>query len=73
MTRRALFVVLAIGLLAPAVSPGAAAAQAASDPTPPTVVVTRPAPGVVSGRVTLDVMAADDVGVAAVEYLLDGR
>jgi hypothetical protein len=44
-----------------------------SDTTPPTVAVTFPSPGAtVSGTVTVTASASDDVGVAAVQFQLDG-
>jgi hypothetical protein len=51
---------------------GLGAGTAAASDTPPTVVITSPPPGTVHGTVRLDVSAADDVGVTAVEYLVDG-
>ena len=44
-----------------------------SDTTPPTASVTAPAAGsVVSGNVTVSASASDNVGVAGVQFLLDG-
>ncbi len=43
-----------------------------ADPTPPTVSVTAPAPGSVSGALTVTANAADNVGVYGVQFLLDG-
>ena len=46
---------------------------AAPDTTPPTVSMTAPAGGVtVSGPVTVSANAADNIGVAGVQFLLDG-
>lgn len=44
----------------------------ASDVTPPTVALTSPPAGDVSGTVTLAAAASDDSGVAAVQFRLDG-
>ena len=50
-----------------------ASTPAAPDTTPPSAAVTAPAAGsVVSGNVTLSASATDNVGVAAVQFLLDG-
>src|SRR5262249_24672854 len=47
--------------------------QAVPDTTPPTVSLTAPASGsTVSGSVTVTASASDDVGVAGVQFLLDG-
>src|SRR4029453_11314437 len=46
---------------------------AAPDTTPPTVSVSAPAAGAtVSGAVSVSATAADNVGVAGVQFLLDG-
>ena len=46
---------------------------ASSDTTPPTVVMTSPAPGTtVSGSVAITASASDDVGVARVDFYRDG-
>ena len=50
----------------------AAAAVAAVDTTPPTVSLTAPPAGTVSGTVTLTANAADDVGVSGVQFLVNG-
>src|SRR5207245_4519636 len=43
------------------------------DVTPPTVSITAPAPGAtVSGRATVTASATDNVGVAGVQFQLDG-
>ena len=48
-------------------------AAATADATPPTVTVTVPAPNsYLSGVVTMTATAGDDVGVAGVQFLLDG-
>ena len=50
-----------------------ATTPAVSDTAPPSAAVTAPVPGsVVSGNVTLSASATDNVGVAAVQFLLDG-
>jgi hypothetical protein len=50
-----------------------ASAAAAADTTAPTVALTEPADGTtVSGTITVSATASDDVGVAAVQFLLDG-
>ncbi|MBI3043009.1 MAG: hypothetical protein HYY78_09315 [Betaproteobacteria bacterium] len=47
--------------------------NASADTTPPTVAVTSPASGAtVSGTITVTASASDDVGVAGVEFQLDG-
>lgn len=47
--------------------------QSVPDTTPPTVSITAPASGAtVSGTVTVTASASDDVGVAGVQFLLDG-
>ena len=44
-----------------------------ADPTPPTVALTTPASGAtVSGTITVSANASDNVGVAGVQFLLDG-
>jgi hypothetical protein len=43
-----------------------------SDTTPPTVSITSPAAGNVSGTVSITANASDNVGVAGVQYQLDG-
>ena len=49
------------------------ASNTAPDTTPPTVSMTAPAGGAtVSGTVTVSANAADNVGVAGVQFLLDG-
>jgi len=48
-------------------------AVASADATPPTVAVTAPAPGAtVSGTTSVTASASDNVGVAGVQFLLDG-
>jgi subtilisin family serine protease len=42
------------------------------DTTPPTATLSTPAAGTVSGTVTLTATASDDVGVARLEFLVDG-
>ena len=42
------------------------------DVTPPTVSLTAPAAGTVSGTVTLTANASDDVGVSGVQFLVNG-
>jgi hypothetical protein len=44
----------------------------ANDTTAPTVTMTSPAPGSVSGSVMVSATATDDVGIAGVQFLLDG-
>ncbi len=49
-------------------------ATPAVDNIPPTVFLTAPSPGaVISGPVTLTATAADNVGVAGVQFLIDGQ
>jgi glucose/arabinose dehydrogenase len=43
-----------------------------SDTTPPTVALTAPAAGAVSGTLNVTATASDDVGVAGVQFQLDG-
>jgi hypothetical protein len=43
-----------------------------NDLAPPTVAVTNPAAGTVSGTVTIAATAGDDIGVTSVQFLLDG-
>ena len=43
-----------------------------AETTAPTVSLTAPASGTVSGTVTLSATASDNVGVAGVQFLLDG-
>jgi hypothetical protein len=44
-----------------------------NDTTPPTVSITAPANGAtVSGKITLSATASDNVGVAGVQFLVDG-
>src|SRR3989449_1827506 len=51
----------------------AATVTVASDPTPPTVSITPPGSGaIVSGTTTVTASASDNVGVAGVQFLLDG-
>jgi hypothetical protein len=51
-----------------------APAVVTTDTTPPTVSITAPASGaVVSGTVTVSANATDDVGVAGVQFFLDGN
>ena len=51
----------------------ATATVVADDTTPPTVALTAPAPGAkVSGVTTVSATASDDVGVAGVQFRLDG-
>src|SRR5206468_2064857 len=42
------------------------------DTTPPVVSMTAPAAGPVSGSVTVSANASDNIGVAGVQFLLDG-
>jgi glucose/arabinose dehydrogenase/PKD repeat protein len=51
---------------------GEASGSATADTTAPSVSVTSPAAGTVSGAVTLKASASDDVGVAGVQFLVDG-
>ena len=44
----------------------------ANDSAAPTVAITSPAAGAVAGNVTVTAAASDDVGVAGVQFLLDG-
>lgn len=47
--------------------------KAAADTTPPTIAISAPAPGAtVSGQVSVSASASDNVGVASVQFLLDG-
>ncbi|HSD22658.1 MAG TPA: Ig-like domain-containing protein, partial [Anaeromyxobacter sp.] len=56
-----------------ALSATASATTLAPDSVPPTVSMTAPAAGAtVSGTVTVSASASDDVGVAGVQFLLDG-
>ncbi|HVQ58803.1 MAG TPA: LamG-like jellyroll fold domain-containing protein [Solirubrobacterales bacterium] len=51
-----------------------ASGTATADTNAPTgVAVTAPAPGTVSGTLTLKASASDDVGVAGVQFLIDGN
>jgi glucose/arabinose dehydrogenase len=59
----------AAGNLGPA--SGEASATATAD-NPPTVSLTAPSAGTVSGSVALKATAGDDVGVAGVQFLVDG-
>ncbi|HEX5430313.1 MAG TPA: Ig-like domain-containing protein [Patescibacteria group bacterium] len=43
-----------------------------SDTTPPTVSITAPSAGTVSGTITVSANASDNVGVAGVQFKLDG-
>jgi subtilisin family serine protease len=43
-----------------------------NDAAPPTVAVTSPVAGAVAGSVTVAALAADDVGVAGVQFMLNG-
>jgi hypothetical protein len=43
-----------------------------SDTTPPTVSIATPAPGNVSGTVTLTANASDNIGIASVQYFANG-
>jgi hypothetical protein len=49
-----------------------AVGTATADTTAPTVSLTAPAAGTVSGAVTLRATASDEVGVSGVQFLLDG-
>ena len=52
---------------------GAAGVEVTADTTAPTAALTSPATGAtLSGTVTLSAAASDDVGVTAVQFLLDG-
>jgi glutamine amidotransferase PdxT len=42
------------------------------DPTPPTVNITTPAAGTVTGTINVTASASDNVGVVGVQFLLDG-
>lgn len=44
----------------------------ANDTTAPTVTLTSPQPGIVTGTITLAANASDDVGVASVQFAVDG-
>ena len=44
----------------------------ANDATAPAVAITSPAAGNVSGTVTIAATATDDIGVAGVQFLVDG-
>ena len=66
-----------IGCLAPGASPApppaSPAPPASGDTTPPTVSITAPSAGAtVSGTRTLTAVASDNVGVAGVQFKLDG-
>ena len=50
-----------------------AAAATGGDTTPPTVAITAPPTGTVSGTVTLTANATDNVGVAGVQFLVDNN
>ena len=52
--------------------PGAIRPPSGADTTAPTVVLTSPSAGPVSGTVTLDATATDNVGVVGLQYFLDG-
>ncbi|MBN8527357.1 MAG: hypothetical protein J0M02_18650, partial [Planctomycetes bacterium] len=55
-------------------SDGFVAVNAApADTTPPTVSITNPAAGTVSGTITVEASAADDVGIDSVQFKLDGN
>ena len=43
-----------------------------TDTTPPTVSMTAPVAGAVAGTITVTATAADNIGVAGVQFLLDG-
>lgn len=45
----------------------------ANDPNPPSVSVTAPAPGTVSGTITVSANASDDVGVTLVSFFAGGQ
>jgi Bacterial Ig domain/Polysaccharide deacetylase len=45
---------------------------ASADTTPPTVALTAPAAGTVTGTITIAASAADNVGVAGVQFRVDG-
>jgi len=63
----------AAGNLSAQSSPASATTPAPSDTTPPTVSITSPADGAtVNGTVTVSANASDNVGVAGVQFLLDG-
>ena len=51
---------------------GAAIDAMASDPIAPVVAISAPVAGVVSGTVVVSASASDNVGVAAVQFMLDG-
>jgi hypothetical protein len=42
------------------------------EPVPPTVTMTSPAAGTISGAVTLSATISDNVGIASLQFLLDG-
>ena len=46
--------------------------NAVADTTPPTVSLTAPAAGTVTGTITIAATAADNIGVAGVQFRLDG-
>ncbi len=51
---------------------GAPNGGGAADTTPPTVSISQPAAGAVSGSVTISANASDNVGVVGVQFKLDG-
>src|SRR6185436_19042362 len=58
----------------PSVAPIVRVPQPATDGNPPTVSLTAPAGGAtLTGTTTLTATAADDVGVAGVQFQLDGN
>jgi chitodextrinase len=62
----------AAGNLSARSSPASATTPAASDTTPPTVTITAPKNGAtVKGTVTVTASASDNVGVVAVQFLVD--
>ncbi len=53
-------------------SVGVTVSNIVSDTTPPTVAITSPSGSVVSGTVSIQASASDNVGVASVTFLIDG-
>ncbi|MEX1997446.1 MAG: Ig-like domain-containing protein [Candidatus Andersenbacteria bacterium] len=60
----------------PSLTPSASPSPTTTDTTPPTVALTKPLNGSTIARrstVTLEATASDDVGVAKVDFLVDGK
>lgn len=53
-------------------SDGFVAVNVAADTTPPSVSITSPAAGAVTGTITVEAAASDDVGIESVQFKLDG-